>query len=395
MGVIERIGRYLTGNTIGRLRYRNNGLWVFGEWFGNRCCDNSLFFANYLAEQHPEIPCIWVSKKGTDLSLLNPRIKRVEQGSEAMGLICNAACIIVNQSTEDVSSENGFSISGPTIINLWHGIPWKKIGFEAFKGNSLLIKAWLYYLMIRKSTSYWLSLNAEFTEVFKKGFGAKEESIIRAGYPRNMEFYNEEKIAGRRDELLEHLKIPERFGSRDVKIITYMPTFRDHKDQAFSFDSIAGDEAFQRILGKYNAVIIQKAHFAEHNKEGKSNSGRIFAENDYPAALLLAATDILITDYSSCFFDYLLLDRPIIHYLYDYDYYRNQDRGLYYPKEEVVCGDAPENVTDLLKSLEANLENPGKDAELRKKRRERFMAYESADSCEKIFRAITAGKQTV
>ena len=51
----------------------------------------------------------------------------------------------------------------------------------------------------------------------------------------------------------------------------------------------------------------------------------------------MAASDILVTDYSSCFFDFLILDRPIIHFLYDYDYYKEKDRGLYYEKEGVIC----------------------------------------------------------
>ena len=392
MGTIGRAGKYIFGQTIGRMRYCNNGLWVFGEWLGKRCCDNSLFFANYIAENHPEIPCVWISKKETDLSLLDERVRRIEQGSEESGRILrDAAYIIVNQYTADVASDDGFDLAGPVVVNLWHGVPWKKIGYEAYKKNDPWIKAWLYYRMLRRSTTYWLSLNPDFTEIFKKGYGAKDESILRAGYPRNSEFYDSEKVRQRRNKLLDFLGIADRFGG-DAKILTYMPTFRDHKEQPFSFDSIAKDAELQKTLKDYNVVILQKAHFAEREKGSGKDDGRIITVNDYPAAPLLAATDLLITDYSSCFFDYLLLDRPIIHYLYDYEYYRTKDRGLYYTKEEAACGDMPENVSELLKSIVVNLENPGKDAELRKRRRERFMAYESADSCEKIFRAITEGR---
>ena len=57
--------------------------------------------------------------------------------------------------------------------------------------------------------------------------------------------------------------------------------------------------------------------------------------------MFLAAADMLITDYSSCFFDYLITNRPIIHYLYDYDYYVKEDRGVYYDVMDVVAGDTP------------------------------------------------------
>lgn len=390
MGLLKSAGHLIYGSTIARLRYRNNGFWVFGEWFGKRCCDSCLFLANYLAENHPEISCAWVAKEEADLSLLNPRIRKVLWGSkEAQGLVRNAAYIFVNDYLEDVAPDCGVDISGPVVVDLWHGVPWKTIGYEASRKNDSWIRAWFFFVLLKKSTSYWLSLNRDLTEIFKTGFWAGEGSIIEAGYPRNMEFYDPEKVAQRRIEFLDHLRALGHAVDQDTRIITYMPTFRDQRDQSFSFDSMAKDPELQRILGKYNAIIIQKAHFAEKNKSTGSSS-EIITENDYPAALLLAASDILITDYSSCFFDYLLLDRPIIHYLYDYEYYRNQDRGLYYSKEDAACGDTPEDVTGLLKSIETNLEHPEKDAALRKERRGYFLEYESADSCERIYQAITA-----
>lgn len=102
----------------------------------------------------------------------------------------------------------------------------------------------------------------------------------------------------------------------------------------------------------------------------------------------MAASDMLVTDYSSCFFDYLLLDRPIIHYLYDYDFYKDKDRGLYYGKEEVVCGPAPETVPELVAAIREGIENPGLHRALRQARMRRFMTYEGPDSCERILQEI-------
>ena len=132
---------------------------------------------------------------------------------------------------------------------------------------------------------------------------------------------------------------------------------------------------------------MQKAHFVSQNKDWKldcTSSGRIIDGNNLVTQTLLAASDVLITDYSSCFFDFLLLDRPIIHYLYDYDYYANKDRGLYYSYDEVNCGDVIFDEEHLLLSIEEALEHPDKDANLRKERRGRFQTYESEDSCKII-----------
>ena len=89
----------------------------------------------------------------------------------------------------------------------------------------------------------------------------------------------------------------------------------------------------------------------------------------------------------SCF-DYLLLDRPIVHYLYDYHYYESDDRGLYYKKEDVVCGDVAENMEQLICSLRENLQHPEKDKALREKRRRFYMEYESSQACQQIYQFI-------
>ena len=110
--------------------------------------------------------------------------------------------------------------------------------------------------------------------------------------------------------------------------------------------------------------------------------------NDIAPYEALGAADILITDYSSCFFDYLVLDRPIIHFIYDYENYKNIDRGIYYEKEEVICGDAVENICNLKKSIKKYVMDPEQNKDLRQKRRNQYIEYENPNSCEIIFNEI-------
>jgi CDP-glycerol glycerophosphotransferase len=102
----------------------------------------------------------------------------------------------------------------------------------------------------------------------------------------------------------------------------------------------------------------------------------------------MAVSDMLITDYSSCFFDYLILDRPIIHYLYDYEYYENEDRGLYYRWQEVVGGDVAFDKDKLVELIKINMDNPMKEHNLRREKREKYMTYENEDSSEIIYQEI-------
>ena len=91
---------------------------------------------------------------------------------------------------------------------------------------------------------------------------------------------------------------------------------------------------------------------------------------------------------TSCFFDFLLCNRPIIHFLYDYEYYANIDRGLYYDKDKVVCGTIAENSQELIDGMEQYLKDPTKDSLLRKERLAEFLKYESAYSCAEILKCV-------
>ncbi len=385
MNSILKTVKALYTKIIGTITYENNGFWVFGEWFGERCCDNSLYLANYIAQYHPEISCVWVAKRKTDLSALVDSIKCVEYDSEeAKSIIRNASVLIMNQGFGDLTADYSDIWGGPLKINLWHGVPWKKIGLDGSKASQLKK---LYYKVQNAilSSDYYLSLSEDFTQIISSAFMIPSNRIIEFGYPRNSVFYDQSIRINNGLKLFKELKEKN---SNDIKIITYMPTFRDNTSEVFTFNSVMENERLQSVLENNNAIIIEKSHFAASVKQKLKGNGRIRFLNDYPAQELLSVSDILITDYSSCFFDFLLSDRPIIHYLYDYDYYATKDRGLYYSKEDVCCGDIPSNIEDLITSIEENLIDSHRNEKLRNERRQRFLKYESSDSCKKIFEFI-------
>ena len=390
---IRKIGKAVNlavHKIVRKTGYHNNHIWVFGEWFGKRCCDNSLYLANYIAENYPAIQCAWVSEENADVSALAPSIMKLKKNTpETDKILQNAEVLIMNQGIVDVSDSEGLVFSGPVSVNLWHGVPWKKIGLDGIEVKSVIKR--IYYRLQTKlrAADYYLASSEDFARILVSSCGAVDKRVIRAGYPRNQLFYDPETLEQKKRDLLSFLTAKTgKVFQDDTKIITYMPTFRDKKDREFSFASIQNDSRLTRILSENNAVIIEKSHFAEsHNADG-IQSDRVLIMNDYAAQELLAATDILITDYSSCFFDFLILDRPIIHFLYDYEYYATKDRGLYYKKEEVVCGDSPENTSELLDSIEENLNKPEKDSILRQKRRNQYVTYENEDSCKVITERI-------
>lgn len=379
----------LTSKVFNMFNRRDASLWVFGEWMGLRCCDNSMYFANYIVNNHPEITAVWISKAGIDLSFLDSKVHCCEMDSkEARDYLKKAGAVFITHGLEDIIGNSKCEYSGALVVNLWHGSPWKKIQFD--------MPYSLPDLLYQKMRRGWyegktiVSNSEEMTRILPHAFSVRKENIIESGSPRNIVFHRQEAVERARRQLLIHLNSSGVKVNDSSKIITYMPTFRDKDQHVFSFYELQGNSRFIQMLERYNAVLVQKAHFVsvQRNSASDNISGRIVSLDNYQSQELLASTDILITDYSSCFFDYLILDRPIIHYLYDYDYYANQDRGLYYKKEEVVCGDVASDLEELLNCIEKNLENPAYNHELRRKRAKKFISFETPASLQNLYNEI-------
>lgn len=373
---------------------RNPKLWIFGEWYGTKANDNSCFLANYIAEHYQknlQLKLVWIANADANLHLLNKGIEVVQRDSdESKQLLLQAGVLIVNEEIMDINSSKMNYASGAVTVNLWHGVPWKRIFNDQYINEKKAfiklrtgLNAWI------NNCTYWLSPSSDMKEILVRANFVKTDNVITAGYPRNIFFYDKDKLSQLRSQVLRQIG-----ADFSAKIIAYMPTFRDAGDEVFSFDSLATDKDFVAWLKANNIYIIQKAHFVNQTKYNLSginedeHTRRIINDNDIAAFELMGASDMLVTDYSSCFFDYLILDRPIVHFIYDYDKYVNQDRGVYYTAEEVCCGDAVKNTTDLKKALADNIAHPDKDKQLREKRRKRFMNFESSHSCEGIYQFI-------
>ncbi len=377
------------------LKVRNQDIWVFGEWFGNRCCDNCLFFANYIAEHYPKRKLYWIANEGADLSLLNGSVVRLKMDSqESVSILKKASVVIYNQDRRDITLKPYMYEGGALSVNLWHGVPWKHIGLDIARTSHSISKgAKLYtnFLFRFGGANLYVSLSDKFSEIIRNAYLCSEKRIIKAGYPRNALFYDKDSIIECRKKLKEYIYENLGFELNDTtRIITYMPTFRDNVEDVFSFLSF-GNEGLHSKLKQWNAILLEKGHYvtACRKRSECGQSGRVFSlDGSFMSQQLLAATDLLITDYSSCFFDYLLLDRPILHYLYDYEYYKSEDRGLYYSADEVACGDVAYDYDQLIAMMESNLKSPEKNHVLREKRRMQFLTYESPVSCQNIYEMI-------
>ena len=150
-----------------------------------------------------------------------------------------------------------------------------------------------------------------------------------------------------------------------------------------------------RFLSKNNVEIIIKPHKRDSTnqrlldilKDNPNIKIKTSVINDIDIQQMLLECDILLTDYSSVYFDFLLLDRPIIYIPYDLEEYK-RERGLLYDFDEVTCGDKTLTQKQFIESIKNNLENPAKDELKRKEITERFHLYNDGKASERLFNFI-------
>lgn len=362
---------------------KKKNLWVFGAWFGKAASDNSRALCAYVVQNRLEIEAVWLANDPAKMDI--PGAKALRRNSiKGMWTVLRAKVAVMNQGYGDLASLN--LLGGAYQVQLWHGVAWKKIVRDSMKtpetpeekrARRIFDALNTYDLYIAPSDPYFRSVLS--------AFDTCEEKVLRVGQPRNEVLFDREACTRAKQTL------QKRLGCGDKKIVVYMPTFRDTKTDVFSFHRPEIWTKVEALARKLDFVLVEKSHFVSQNRGTDTvgeTSDAVFSVPDADAADLLAAADVLITDYSSCFFDYLLTDRPIIHYVYDLDFYMNKDRGVYYPPEEVLSGSAPATEEELLKALETALEHPEEKAGLRKEMRDRYVTYESPENSRMITEEI-------
>lgn len=224
-----------------------------------------------------------------------------------------------------------FMTKGAKLFQLWHGIPLKSIGLiqaaTEHKNMSADRKRWLefgysgYDAVL--STSPYVS-----EEIFSQVFGTKE--FVDFGYPRNDVLLRPSSKLDKLDminapkDLLARLQAHRRSGG---KVVVYMPTFRDYKgDGTLAAGHYLDISALAEFGKKTNTLFMLKFHPYVKDIPVNLPENCVFCPPTADVYPLLRFTDVLLTDYSSIYFDYLLLNRPIHFHIPDKEEYEEKDR---------------------------------------------------------------------
>ena len=215
-------------------------------------------------------------------------------------------------------------------VNTWHGFPLKRI--EGEENSNKVLKDYRSRRPIDHKTIR--CCQSEFDrEVFARVFRADKACFIMSGLPRNdcLPKYTDidkKKIKAR-------LNIPETH-----KVILYMPTYREYlinSNNEIYLTPPMDLEKWEKKLGS-DYCLLMRAHYAVSASLGvKDNSFVRDVSKFSPLDDLYAISDIMISDYSSCYFDYAILGRPMRCFAYDLEQYE-QERGFYLnPEKDLPC----------------------------------------------------------
>lgn len=275
------------------------------------------------------------------------------------------------------ASDGRFScFAGARKVQIWHGIPLKRIELNnmegrrstrGIRGTFTQILHWLkgrhpLYDLVVATSPFFLE------RAFGSSFRAKRFAIT--GYPRNDYLLNADssKIMVDMDHaILKRLAMAKTRGDR---LLLYAPTFRDHGDTPFE-DGALHRERLELFAKENSLTIIVKLHPYLHvpESESESESSRVLFYNPHmDVAPLLKLADLLITDYSSTFFDFLLLDRPIIFFSYDLERYFARDRQFLFPYDEFTPGVKVNTEVALFEKILEELERPDEGQRLARQR---------------------------
>ena len=331
---------------LSMLSIRSKKIYVFGAWEGNKFSDNSKsLYIEALKDKN--ILAVWITKNKIIYDAMKAKGFKVHMHNSFKGVYyqLRASVYFTCMKRSDVVQE---LMGNATRINLWHGVGLKKILFDdkithfKSKATKARIMRMINYLpYIRKD--YVISTSDKISEIFTSAFRRKRENILQLGQPRNDVFF---------DDSLETEILPFKNGAE--KIILYMPTHRNFGKKKMFMKDILDLKILNEFCSKNNTIFIIKKHYCHYNEIeelSELNYLKDVTQIEYDPQQLLKHADILITDYSSCYVDYLLLDRPVIFYNYDHDDYVLNDRDLYFDYNTTTPGEKVKDFKGLYTAL--------------------------------------------
>jgi CDP-glycerol glycerophosphotransferase len=354
---------------------------LFESFFGKNYSGNPKYIYEYMAEHCSDsYRFVWViDKANTKIPYRHKKIKRYSL--MYYYYLARSKYFVFNGRQPEWAIKRKESI----FLQTWHGTPLKKLVFDIEDITSASPK---YKQQVYKQSRAWdylIAPNAFCSETFRRCF-MYENELLEIGYPRNDIMHNpaKEEIAAR---IRRQLGIPQ-----DKKTILYAPTWRDDEFYGkgqYKFELQLDLELMKKQLGDEYVVLLRTHYFISDALDVSAYPEFAYNLSNYDdISELYLISDILITDYSSVFFDYANLRRPMLFFTYDLEKYRDILRGFYIDIEKEVPGPllyTTGEVIDAVKSInEVSREYKQRYDEFY----HRFCEWEDGHAAEKVVKSV-------
>ena len=351
---------------------------VFCNFSGRGYGDNPKYIAEEIHKRNLNIDMVWLcADKET---IFPPYIRIVKMWSLQHNYELATAGAIVSNVRIDLGVEKR---KKQTYLQTWHGTPLKKLAFdiEVPEGTTFYRSGMNEEMMHEtyaqdvKKYNYMISPSAFTTKIFQSAFRINRERLIETGYPRNdfLTNYTEEDVLN----IKKKLGIP-----LDKKVLLYAPTWRDNSyiTKGYTFKLEVHFDKWQKILGDEYVIVFKPHYLIVNDFDIDQYQGFVyFVEANEDISNLYIIADALVTDYSSVFFDYAILKRPIYFYMYDLIHYRDELRGFYLDVYHDLPGDIIEDENQLLEEIKK-----GYDYQRLDKFNQRFNNHEDGKASKRV-----------
>lgn len=325
---------YLISSVL-KILPRKKNLWVFGATGGFR--DNPKYLFYDVIEKHPEIQPVWITHNRQDLKLLRAQGLPIYYWSSLKGLFYSltARVYIVDHSTPSI---NRYLRGGAFYVNLWHGSSVKRVRWQnpdyyvkeyhlkdaSEMRTSFIFKMLTYVTLFDKINLLLAPSTIQLKEFFAPMMDVSEENCVVGIYPRSRIMIKGKEAAMDFIEKYEPEEttvfVDKLQGYKNTYI--YMPTWRNN-GRDFIEQADIDWQKLNDVMRNTGSLFVLKLHpFTKLNIEGLSKYSNIclYPKNS-DVYTILPFIDCLITDYSSIYTDFLMMNKEIILFTFDYDEY--------------------------------------------------------------------------
>ena len=368
--------------------------WVFGSDYGNTYREGSKYMIEYMLKNHPDYTCYFITRNPSVKELLDQKGIPCLINTSFKGIIAiaKAESIFTTQVLSDILF--GYKKRGRLFIYLTHGQPYKKALYAL--GDDYINK------IILNNPGFISKIKSKITKYLNEGVEFKDASFVSVTSEFLAPFFDADfggfvpiKTLGmpRNDGLFQSDRMSKEKWVPDIEgkfIITYMPTHRFYGKGNLCPIPFEHNLDIQEWMRNNNVVLLVKQHpnmIPKIKDPINSDVIKDITAMGIDPQVCLYYSNVLITDYSSVWIDYLILQRPLIFYYYDN--FEQDDQGVFYDIRQDPPGHFCYSEGELFNTIKSIRENyitmcPSKHII------NKFHKYPDGNSCERYFNAIVS-----